>query len=232
MNALERYFAANTKNLIHKWQHYFEVYDRHFARFRGSAVNVLEIGVGQGGSLQMWKDYFGPRANIFGVDINPNCAALAEERIRIFVGDQEDAGFLAATADAIGRIDILIDDGGHTMGQQIKTFEALFARVDAHGVYLIEDLHTSYWADWGGGYRKPGTFVEYSKQFIDWINAWHSTDGEQLAVSDFTRSAHSLHFYDSVLAVEKRPIEPPHHRQTGTPMIHTPQAPRQFPSTG
>jgi len=229
VNDLEAYFFANTGNLIHKWRHYFEIYDRHFSRFRGKPINVLEIGVGQGGSLQMWKEYFGPSARIFGIDINPNCKAVEEDRIRIFIGDQEDQAFLAASADKIGRIDILIDDGGHTMGQQIRTFEALFARVDANGVYLIEDLHTSYWAKWGGGYLKPGTFIEYSKQFIDRIHAWYSTEPHRLAVSEFTRSAHSLHYYDSVMVIEKRPIEKPYHLQTGTPKIPGPQAPRQFP---
>ena len=125
MNDLEAYFFANTGNLIHKWRHYFEIYDRHFSRFRGKPINVLEIGVGQGGSLQMWKEYFGPSARIFGIDINPNCKAVEEDRIRIFIGDQEDQAFLAASADKIGRIDILIDDGGHTMQQQINTFEEL-----------------------------------------------------------------------------------------------------------
>ena len=73
MNELEKYFFSNTGNLIHKWRHYFEIYDRHFSRYRGSDVHVLEIGAYQGGSLQMWKHYFGPSAQIYGVDINPEC---------------------------------------------------------------------------------------------------------------------------------------------------------------
>src|SRR3989344_1191002 len=75
---LEKYFDSNTKNLMHKWMHYFDIYDRHFSRFPGTDVHLLEIGVSQGGSLQMWKGYFGPRAVIYGADINPNCKALEE----------------------------------------------------------------------------------------------------------------------------------------------------------
>ena len=88
MNDLEKYFASNTGKLMDKWKHYFEVYDRHFSRFRGTAVHLVEFGVFQGGSLQMWKHYFGPRAKIYGVDINPHCKQLEEEQVEIFIGDK------------------------------------------------------------------------------------------------------------------------------------------------
>lgn len=225
MNDLQKYFAQNTGKLIHKWHHYFEIYDRHFSRFRNTEVNIVEFGVSHGGSLQMWKDYFGPKCRIYGVDINPHCKQLEEERVEIFIGDQENREFLRSLAARIPKIDILIDDGGHTMAQQINTFEELFHRVDERGVYLCEDMHTSYWPKWEGGYRKPGTFVEYSKDFIDYINAWHSMEKDRLDVSDFTRQAHSLHYYDSILVIEKRPMVAPQHSMTGTPQLPEYQAP-------
>ncbi len=214
MNDLEKYFEANNDRLIHKWMHYFEIYDRHFSRFRGTDVHILEFGVSQGGSLQMWRDYFGPQCRIYGVDINPHCKALEEDRVTIFIGDQEDRAFLGSLAASVPRIDILIDDGGHSMRQQVATFEELFGRIAENGVYLCEDLHTSYWKEWGGGYRRRNTFIEYSKRFIDSINAWHSKS-RALKIDDFTRSAHSLHYYDSVLVIEKRRIRAPTHRKTG-----------------
>jgi hypothetical protein len=219
MNDLEKYFTENTGRLIHKWKHYFEIYDRHFSRFRGTDVHVVEFGVSQGGSLQMWKQYFGPKAKIFGIDINPHCKKLEEEQIEIFIGDQKDRSFLKSLTEKIPRIDILIDDGGHTMKQQINTYEELFSYIDTNGVYLCEDIHTSYWPKWGGGYRKRGTFIEYSKNFIDYINAWHSVQTSRLSVTELTKSVHSLHYYDSVLVIEKRPIEKPIHLKTGTPTI-------------
>ena len=227
MNDLEKYFTENPGNLIHKWQHYFEIYDRHFARFRGSDVHVVEFGVSHGGSLQMWKHYFGPDARVFGIDIDPHCLKLAEEQIEIIIGDQEDRRFLRSLAQKIPRIDILIDDGGHTMEQQVSTYEELFSHVDENGVYLCEDLHTSYWPGYGGGYKKRGTFVEKSKDFIDAINAWHAAPACGLNVTGFTRTVHSLHYYDSVLVIEKRPIEKPFHLQTGTPTIPNPVPPRR-----
>lgn len=214
MNDLERFFAENTGGKIEKWMHYFEIYDRHFARFRGTDVHVLEIGVAHGGSLRMWKHYFGPKALVYGVDAQPSTKMLEEPRIQIFVGDQANADFLMSVVAAVPRIDILIDDGGHTMRQQEVTFKTLFPYIGADGVYLCEDLHTSYWGEYGGGYRREGTFIELGKGLIDEINAWHSRS-PSLVVSDFTKSAHSLHFYDSVLVVEKRRLQPPSHEARG-----------------
>jgi hypothetical protein len=219
MNDLEKYFTENTGRLIHKWNHYFEIYDRHFRRFRGSDVHIVEFGVSHGGSLQMWKHYFGPHAKIFGIDINPHCKQLEDEQVTIFIGDQEDRSFLRELAKQIPRIDILIDDGGHTMSQQINTFEELFQCIDSNGVYLGEDLHTSYWSEFGGGYRAPGTFIEYSKNFIDYIHAWHSRQTDLLSVTEFTKSVHSLHYYNSILVIEKRPTEKPFHLKTGKKII-------------
>src|SRR5437016_6128611 len=103
MNDLEKYFQANTGRLIHKLNHYFEIYDRHFAKFRGTEVHVVEFGVSQGGSLQMWKEYFGPKCRIYGVDINPHCKTMEEDRVQVFIGDQEDRAFLKSLAASIPR---------------------------------------------------------------------------------------------------------------------------------
>ncbi|AFY36964.1 hypothetical protein Lepto7376_0538 [[Leptolyngbya] sp. PCC 7376] len=216
MNDLEKYFRGNEGRLIDKWIHYFDIYDKHFSRFRSTDVYIVELGVYHGGSLQMWKNYFGPQAKVFGIDINPACKELEEDQVEIFIGDQEDRGFLRSLKEKIPKIDILLDDGGHTMKQQIATFEELFPLIDKNGVYLCEDMHTSYWWEYGGGYKKNDSFVEYSKNFIDKLNAWHSFD-TRLGISDFTRAAHSLTYYDSVLVIEKRPIGKPVTLKTGVP---------------
>ena len=219
MNDLEKYFTENTNRSIHKWQHYFDIYDSHFSRFRGTDVHLVEFGVSEGGSLQMWKEYFGPGCKIFGIDINPYCKELEEDRIKIFTGDQEDREFLRYLVKEIPRIDILIDDGGHRMQQQINTFEEMFPSISETGIYLCEDMHTSYWKGWGGGgYRKKGTFIEYSKNFIDYINAWHSQT-PRLGITEFTRTARSLHYYDSILVIEKGVVNKPFHLRTGEPKI-------------
>lgn len=214
MNQLEFFFKENHDRWMIKWSNYFEVYDRHFQRFKNQEVHVLEIGVNQGGSLRMWREYFGPQAKVYGIDVDYRCKNFEEPGIEIFIGSQEDRAFLRNLKKRLPRIDILIDDGGHTVRQQIVTFEEMFPYVSETGVYLCEDLHTSYWPSYGGGYREPGSFVEYSKQFIDALNAWLAND-EGLAVSGFTRSAHSVHYYSSILVIEKQKMDTPKSSATG-----------------
>lgn len=219
MNDLQRFFEKHTGGRIMKWQHYFEVYDRYCSRYRGTDVHFMEIGVYHGGSLAMWKDYFGPKAKIFGVDIMPDCAQFADEQVEVIIGDQADRAFLRKLTQQVPRIDVLLDDGGHTMEQQINTFEVMYPHVAADGIYICEDLSTSYSKRYGGGYRNPGSFIEYSKSFIDVINGWHSQEVEKLGREELMRSTWGLHFYTSMLVVEKRPIEPPEALEVGEPVI-------------
>ena len=210
------YFASNSGRLIFKWMHYFDIYEKHFAQYRNRDIKFLEIGVFHGGSLQMWKNYFGPRAKIVGVDINPICKTYEEDNIIIELGSQEDRDFLRQLAAKHGPFDIILDDGGHTMSQQIISFQELYQHVRRDGLYLCEDLHTSYWNQWGGGFRHPNTFIEFAKGLIDELHAWHSKDPESFPVTPFTQSAFGLHFYDSMLVIEKRLVTPPLSRATGT----------------
>ncbi len=214
MNDLEKYFEENNKRLIHKLSHYFDVYDKHFSRFRNKELTILEIGVSQGGSLQMWKSYFGDKAKIYGIDINPKCKELEEENIKIFIGSQSDRKFLREIKKSIPPIDILIDDGGHTMIQQRVTYEELFDHINNDGVYLCEDLHTSYYLSYGGGHKRRGSFIEYSKNFIDYLNAYYS-EQRSLKVNYFTKNVSSIHYYDSIVVVEKQNREKPTQVKSG-----------------
>lgn len=216
-NPLVDWFSRHNGRYISKWRHYFDIYHRHFARYRGRSPVVVEIGVFHGGSLDMWRDYFGKGCKLYGVDIDPRCRMFEAEDTQIFIGDQGDRDFLRRLRRDIPRVDILIDDGGHTMQQQIATFEELFPHVADDGVYLCEDLHTSYWAQFGGGYRAEGSFIEFSKKLVDELNAWHSVEPLQFQMSEFTRTANALHFYDSVLVVEKTIVTPPHPITAGEP---------------
>ena len=213
MNDIKRYFDNNTGRLIHKWEHYFEIYDRHFNAYRNKEIVILEIGVFQGGSLQMWKNYFGPKAKIYGIDIDPECKKYEEENIEIIIGSQSDRNFLKKLRAQIPPIDILIDDGGHTMNQLRTSFDELYSHVKADGIYALEDLHTCYKIDYGGGYKRPGSFIEYSKNFIDDLHAWHS---KSLKINSFTKSIYSLHFYDSILIIQKRLMKEPVSLSSGT----------------
>lgn len=218
MNDLESYFVNNSGRQIFKWHHYFDIYDRHFKRFRGKEIVVVEIGVFQGGSLQMWKNYFGSAAKIYGIDINPRVEELREENIDIIIGSQSDKNFLRKLKNELPPIDILIDDGGHKMKQQIFTFQELFSKIKPNGVYVCEDLATSYHLGYGGGYKRRGTFIEFSKNLIDKLNAFHS-EQKSFQVNQLTTSIDSLHYYDNVLVIEKRLRDKPIATKTGVPVF-------------
>jgi 23S rRNA U2552 (ribose-2'-O)-methylase RlmE/FtsJ len=119
-------FLTNEQRLIHKWKHYFPIYESHFKRFINRDLVLLEIGCGQGGSLQLWKRYFGPHARIIGIDINPECSAFAEDQINIRIDDQKDKTFIAKTVQEFGPPDIVIDDGSHFMSHIKASFDELY----------------------------------------------------------------------------------------------------------
>jgi len=189
--------------LLHKWTQYFPAYERHFARFRNQAVSVLEIGVGDGGSLQMWRRFFGPYARLMGVDIDPKCKAFEDYNTAVRIGDQSDPAFLNAIMDELGPVQIIIDDGSHRMDHVRRSFELLYhhRQFDPNGVYVVEDLHTAYWPEFGGGLRRPDSFIEIAKAQVDELNAQHTRGA--LPPTPFTGATLSMHFYDSMVFYER-----------------------------
>jgi SAM-dependent methyltransferase len=161
----------------------------------------LEIGCGRGGSAQMWKRYLGPRAQIVGLDINPECKKFEEDQIQIRIGSQSDLVFLQSVLDEFGIPDIVLDDGSHRMPDVVETFRFLYPKTATDGVYMVEDLHTAYWDEFGGGLHREGTFIELCKGLIDELNADWSR--EKLPPTEFTRTTLSMHIYDSIVAFER-----------------------------
>jgi len=201
MSELWHSFLTHSGREVNKWTHYLPVYERHFRRFQNTACLVLEIGCSWGGSLQMWKRYFGPQAEIVGLDIEPACKSAEEDQIRIFIGSQSDLAFLDRVIQTVGVPDIVIDDGSHVMKDVNATFEFLYPKLAKNGVYLVEDLHTAYMPEYGGGLRREGTFIEQAKARVDSLNAYF-TQGA-VPVDEFCRTTTSMHFYDSIVVFEK-----------------------------
>lgn len=200
---LHRYFLNNGGKKLYKWSHYFDAYERHFARFRGQSPTMVEIGVAGGGSLDMWKAYFGPGARIVGVDVDQSCKQHESEGIEVIIGSQDNPVVIDSIFAKYPNIDIVLDDGSHQMRHVMKTFQLMYDRISANGVYMVEDLHTAYWNEYEGGLKRAGTFIEHAKDLIDALNAVHTR--EAVPISDFTRSTHSMSCYDSIIAFEKRP---------------------------
>jgi hypothetical protein len=220
-NFFSETFFNNTGNLIHKWHHYFEIYERHFSKYRGKDVVFLEIGIYHGGSLQFWKSYFGKGSKIYAIDINPDCKKFESDNVQILIGSQEDRDFLRQVKATVPKFDILLDDGGHTMRQQIVSFEELYDHVKEDGIYSCEDIHTSYWRKYGGGFKRRGTFIEYSKNFIDFLHGLYPIN-RGIPKTPLSSSMHSLHYYPGVLVIEKRKMTEPVDSMTGTPTIKEP----------
>ena len=192
-----------------KWgRHYYaQHYQTHFERLRRRRINILEIGVGGyedpcsgGESLRMWKAYF-RNANVFGLDIADK-SALQEHRIRIFQGSQDDAQLLENVAHQIGPLDIVIDDGSHINSHVVTSFNTLFPKLLDQGIYVIEDVQTAYWPQYGGS-EDPldeRTSVAMCKRLVDGLN-WEEFADRPPA--SFDREITSIHFYHNLAFIYK-----------------------------
>jgi hypothetical protein len=204
-NPLLDHFMRNGGRVIHKWVDYFDIYHRAFAPYRNRPIKFLEIGIQNGGSARMWREYFGPAATIIGIDVDPACRALEDEGFEVWIGDQADAGFWKDFTGVHPELDIVLDDGGHTMQQQIVTFEALFPVLRDGGAYLCEDTHTSYFPSHGGGLGQPGTFLQYAKGLVDEMHAWYHAPLDKLRSEGyFAQNLYSMSVFDSIVLFEKR----------------------------
>jgi hypothetical protein len=133
-NPLLDYFNAHTEGPgLWKWLHYFDIYHRHFQRFVGQKINIVEIGIYSGGSLGMWRSYFGPQSHIYGIDVEPACISYQTEGIDVLIGDQADRNFWKEFRKKVPEIHVLIDDGGHSAEQQCVTLEEMLPHIQPGG---------------------------------------------------------------------------------------------------
>jgi Methyltransferase domain len=209
---LETWFWNNRGRLVHKWHHYLPIYERYFAPFRTGRVRMLEIGVSRGGSMAMWRDYFGPQAVIFGIDINPACATLDGESGRVRIGSQDDPDFLRGVVEEMGGIDIVLDDGSHLGRHMRASFETLFPLLSEGGVYMIEDLQTAYWGKFAGPLLGK-SFLRLIPQMIDDMNHWYHPFGQRIAAT--TDHLAAIHVHDAMAVFEKARVVEPRHSRVG-----------------
>ena len=143
VRALWQVFLTNRDRVAHKWTHYFPIYERHFSRFKDTSCLVLEIGCEKGGSLQLWKKYFGPLADVVGIDIDPSCKQIEEDQIRVWIGDQSDRRFLEGVVEEIGSRTWSSTTAATSCGTSGVPFDFLYPKLSKNGVYLVEDMHTA-----------------------------------------------------------------------------------------
>ena len=201
----------------HKWGHYFEVYRKVFETRRLQPLRILEIGVYLGSSLSLWRKYFSHASTlVVGIDIQPNCAQFAApaDGIEVRIGSQTDAIFLQQVVAEFGPFDIIIDDGSHHTAHQIQSFNHLFAGgLKPGGLYLVEDLHASYWPGWIDSEK---TFLDICKELIELMHAHYRRDDlaqtfarhspdlhASIQVPAITRMLGEIRMFDSIAAIEK-----------------------------
>jgi hypothetical protein len=213
-NELFRIFSSDTN--VHKWHHYFDLYDRYFGKYRDRPIRMLEIGVFRGGSLRMWKEYFHPDSTIVGIDIDKSCAAheIADRRVFVRIGSQADPNFLAEVNGEFGPFDIILDDGSHKTHHQIISFGALFRdALKDGGCYMVEDCHTNYWIK---HVDSPETFIEVSKQMVDMLHepyfdrkethfrVGHPDAVTEMELSYLSANLDGICFHDSIVVFDKK----------------------------
>ena len=203
-------YAEHHGYVSDKWASYLPVYDRWFASYQHAPIRLLEVGVQNGGSLQIWAKYFANAKKIVGCDINPGCAQLEfdDARVALVLGDVKAAAVREQIAAHSEGYDIIIDDGSHKNADIVQTFKHFYARLAPGGIYVVEDLHCSYWSRWHGGLMRADTAMAFFKRLTDVVNleSWGVTLNNKtlggLKPADYA-DIESISFYNSMCLIVK-----------------------------
>jgi cephalosporin hydroxylase len=192
---LQKLFSR-LKQKSKKINSYFAVYQSLFEQYRRVPDLVfVEVGVLNGGSLVMWREFFGPAARIIGIDYSPTAELMRDKGFEIFIGDQGSPEFWHNFYREVGSVDVVLDDGGHTNKHQITTVECSLDHIKDGGMIVVEDTATSYLKQWGNPSRY--SFMNYAKIAADKIQSRSSLLREQ--PNRFSEKVHGISFYESMV---------------------------------
>lgn len=213
-------YASHRGKVSDKWALYLGVYEELFRSYRGSRLRLLEIGIQNGGSLEIWGRYFRNATVLVGCDINVACTQLRydDPRIHVVVGDANTDESERAIAAHSERFDLIIDDGSHRSSDIIRSFVRYFPKLEQGGIFVVEDLHCSYWQEFEGGLVDPWSSMSFLKRLADVINHEHwgtpypraeilrSFENRYGAALDEESLAQicAVEFYNSVCVIRKR----------------------------
>ena len=224
LDALKQIHSSHQGKVSDKWMLYLNEYDRLFDLYRQKKVRLLEIGVQNGGSLEVWGKYFGQAEKIVGCDIEQKCSNLnfEDQRIEFVLGDATDPVTQQRISKLVHGLDIIIDDGSHTSGDIVKAFTLYFPMVTDGGLYIVEDLHCSYWDEYSGGLYKRLSSMAFFKLLGDVLNKehWGTSETTTDTLKEFfteydchisemdLEHLHSLEFINSMCVIRKNdPLE-------------------------
>jgi SAM-dependent methyltransferase len=163
-----------------KWDSYLDVYEDMFRPFKQEAVDLLEIGVQNGGSLEVWSRYFPRARTLTGCDINPRCAGLAyaDPRVQVIVGNANEQATFQKIAARSPAFDIIVDDGSHRTNDVISSFLTYFPLLKPGGIYIAEDMHCAYWEAYGGGVLNDRSCAAFFRRLMDTVNSDHFREAD------------------------------------------------------
>jgi hypothetical protein len=182
-----------------KWDHYFEIYENIFNRFKNKKIIFVEIGVGDGGSPHMWRAFFGKKARIIGIELNPDAKKLEDDGFEIYIGDQSTKEFWYKFYKKIGKIDILLDDGGHRNLQQITSVVESIKNIKNGGMILVEDTCSSYMKKMGFGNPSKYSFINFCNLLVENIHRRNPLVEKKENI--FSDKIHSITFYESLTQI-------------------------------
>lgn len=173
--SFKQLFQHHDGKISDKWSSYLDEWDRVFAPIRGKTRWLLEIGIQNGGSLEIWSKFFNIAEKIVGCDIDPKCGLLEfnDARIEVIIGDVNSDSCKQQIIQLAEGFDVIIDDGSHKSSDIIRSFANYFPALNDEGVYLVEDLHCSYWDEYEGGVYNPFSAMAFFKRLADIINYEH-----------------------------------------------------------
>ena len=193
---------ANVNKQTVKYDTYFDAYDEVFSKYYKKDIVFVEIGVLGGGSLTAFRNYFGPKSRIIGIDLNPAMKEeLEKDGFEIYIGDQSDPSFWSDFFQKVGNVDVILDDGGHTYKQQIITTVSVLPHINDGGLIVIEDTHTSYMKRFG--FPSKYTYLEFTKFIIDKINNKFFSNQSDIVSSIYQSNIFSIQFFESIVVMHK-----------------------------
>ena len=201
--SLRTLFSSHKGNVSDKWSIYLDEYSRLFAPYRNMPVQLLEIGIQNGGSLEIWAEYFRNAKKLVGCDVDPACAQIrfATTKIEVVVGDANAPETVSKIRSIANQYHLVIDDGSHKSDDIIKSFSNYFDMVREGGLYVAEDLHCSYWSEYGGGLYDPVSSVMFFKALADIVNQEHwGIERPRNSVLEGFHSCYGVHFNEEVLS--------------------------------
>ena len=231
MRSLKDLYKNHSGKVSDKWSIYLNEYDDKLRKYQELPINFFEIGILNGGSLEIFSKYFAKAELILGCDIDAKCNELHYDQmnIKVIIGDVNEEK-IKNQIIKYSEFDIIIDDGSHNSDDIVRSFCNYFNYLKDDGLYIIEDLHCSYHQQHRGGIFYPISSINFFKKLIDIINYEHwgiekkrdwllrgfSTNYKANVENLELDHIHSIEFINSLCFIKKKS---PEHNKIGKRIV-------------